>query len=141
MKMIQPIFTALMFVLIFLSGCPSGRQPDNGNGFSVPFVSAADLEAGFHNPPDYARTRAYWWWLEGYMTRQGVVDDLTAMKEAGICGAIVFDAGSSSYYTGRLTPHNAVVHTASGPGFITPEWCELFVYACHIADSRGTRKN
>ena len=125
-----------MFVFVSLSGCHNRINIDEE--FTVPFTPSTDLEADFRNPPDYARSRAYWWWLEGYMTRQGVVDDLTAMKEAGIVGAIVFDAGSSGYYQqGRLTYHNSVVRTQSGPGFMSPEWCELFTYACHVADSLG----
>ena len=128
-------------LIIFLSfslaiaGCQSGDDPGNWSG--VPFTSGIDLESGFRQPPDEARTRAYWWWLEGYITRQGVLDDLTAMKEAGILGAIIFDAGSSTYYEGKLTYSNSVLRTQSGPGFMTPEWRELFGYACYIADSLG----
>ncbi|MDR2038047.1 MAG: glycoside hydrolase family 2 [Bacteroidales bacterium] len=105
--------------------------------FSVPFKPSVDLDSDFQNPPDYARTRAYWWWLEGYITKQGILDDLTAMKEAGIAGAIIFDAGSSGYYTGKLTYHNTILRSKAGPGFMSPEWQELFAYSCHIADSLG----
>ena len=137
MKKFNSILTSIILVLISLSGCSSDNQSGNDKGFTVPFTPSEDLEADFQNPPDYARTRAYWWWLEGYMTRQGVLDDLTAMKEAGIMGAIVFDAGNSSYYTGRLTYSNSVLPTQSGPGFMSSEWRKLFTYACHIADSLG----
>ena len=133
MKTICSTLGATMFALVSLSGCH--YQTNIDKEFTVPYAPSADLEADFLNPPGYARTRAYWWWLEGYMTRQGVVDDLTAMKEAGITGAIVFDAGSSGYYNGQLTYHNSVLRTPSGPGFMSPEWRNLFGYACHVADS------
>ncbi len=120
-----------LIVLLFLSGCRSGNKKSPDAGFTVPFTPSGNLEAEFQNPPDYARTRAYWWWLEGYISKQGITDDLTAMKEAGIMGAIVFDAGGST--SGR----KASVRTPLGPGFATPEWRDLFVYACRVADSLG----
>jgi hypothetical protein len=122
---------------VLLSGCSVFSEPNasDDKGFVVPFEASKDLEADFLNPPDYARPRVFWWWLEGYITKQGIDDDLKAMKEAGIAGAIVFDAGSSGYYTGKLTHHNSVLRTQSGPGFMSDEWIELFNYACQIADS------
>ena len=137
--MIMKTFIKIILLIpVFLSGCQSGNQSNMDTGFTVPFTSSVDLEADFLNPPDYARTRAYWWWLEGYITRQGILDDLSAMKDEGIMGAIVFDAGSSRYYNGGApSEFNAVVRTTSGPGFMSPEWCDLFVYACHVADSLG----
>jgi len=135
MKSFHSILGALMLVILTSSECTSDFKADTG--FTVPFSPSIDLEADFLNPPDYARTRAYWWWLEGYMTREGILDDLTAMKDAGILGAIIFDAGSSGYYDGRLTHHNSVVRTEPGPGFMTQEWRELFVYTCQVADSLG----
>ncbi|KAA6301018.1 MAG: hypothetical protein EZS26_002833 [Candidatus Ordinivivax streblomastigis] len=105
--------------------------------FTVPFTPSADLAADFLNPPDYSRPRAFWWWLEGYITKQGILDDLTAMKEAGILGVILFDAGNSSYYEGTYSYSHSVLHTQSGPGFMTPEWRDLFAYSCKVADSLG----
>ena len=124
-------------LFVCLSACNTKNNTDTDHGFSVPFAPSTDLEADFRNPPDYARTRAYWWWLEGYITKQGIIDDLTAMKEAGIMGAIVFDAGNSSYFTGTHTYHNTVLQTPPGPGFMSDEWRELFAYSCRVADSLG----
>lgn len=86
-----------------------------------------DLATGFMNPPDEAKPRVFWWWLEGYQTKEGILADLVAMKEAGIKGAILFDAGSSSY--------QKMEKTQSGPVFLGPEWKALFHYACDVADS------
>ncbi len=88
----KTIFVCAFTVMSFVIGCNAG---DN-KGFTVPFTPSNNLEADFQTPPDYARTRAYWWWLEGYITKRGIIDDHTAMKEAGILGAIIFDAGNSS---------------------------------------------
>src|SRR6478752_10085191 len=81
----------------------------------------------FMHPPDEAKPRVFWWWLEGYQTKEGILDDLSAMKFAGIKGAILFDAGSSSY--------NNMEKTQSGPVFLSAAWKGLFHYACYVADS------
>ncbi|UYQ94124.1 glycosyl hydrolase [Chitinophaga horti] len=90
-------------------------------------AAANTLEAGFINPPDEAKPRVFWWWLEGNQSKKGIGADLIAMKAAGIQGAIIFDAGSSSYKN--------MEKTASGPSFMGPEWQALFHHTCKIADS------
>lgn len=87
----------------------------------------ADLEAAFISPPDYSKPRVFWWWLEGNISKTGILHDLTEMKKAGIKGAIVFDAGSSSYARMKRTD--------PGPVFMSDEWRRLFLYACAVADS------
>ena len=43
---------------------------------SVTSVHAADsLEAGFAQPPRAARLRAYWWWLNGNVTKESITRD------------------------------------------------------------------
>lgn len=49
------------------------------------------LAAGFRNPPDSARPWVYWFWNNGNVTEEGIDADLTAMKQAGIGGAILMD--------------------------------------------------
>jgi hypothetical protein len=115
----------LILVGIVLSGCvPTEKK---AVPFQPGFTPSSDLEADFISPPDYARPRVYWWWLEGNISKKGILFDLTEMKEAGIWGAIVFDAGSSSY--------NGMKWTEPGPAFMSDEWRELFTYACAVADS------
>jgi hypothetical protein len=99
-------------------------------------VSAQLSESLFLSPPDDVRPRVFWWWLEGNISKEGILFDLSEMKKTGIRGAIVFDAGSSGYYSGgKVTYHNSVLRTSPGPGFMSNEWRELFQYACHVADS------
>jgi hypothetical protein len=97
----------------------------------VRFKPSVNLEKDFLNPPGYARARAYWWWLEGNISKEGILHDLTEMKRVGIGGAMVFDAGSSTYEGWGVTRSEA------GPVFMSDEWRELFVYACRVADSLG----
>ncbi len=102
--------------------------PDND---VVKFKPSVNLEKDFLDPPGYARTRAYWWWLEGNISKEGILHDLTEMKRVGIGGAMVFDAGSSTYEGWGVT------RSEPGPVFMSDEWRELFVYACRVADSLG----
>ena len=91
------------------------------------FFPSTDLETDFKSPPDYAKPRVYWWWLEGEISKKGILADLTKMKHAGIKGAIIFDAGSSSY--------TSVIRTKPGLVFMSDEWRKMFTYACIVADS------
>ncbi|HEY0946835.1 MAG TPA: glycosyl hydrolase, partial [Opitutaceae bacterium] len=59
-----------------------------------PAAPAADaLVDGFSAPPDSARPLTWWHWINGNVTKDGIKADLTAMKEAGIAGVQLFDAG------------------------------------------------
>lgn len=51
--------------------------------------ASADLEAGFKNPPADIQTSVYWYWVSGYISEEGVVKDLQAMKRAGINRAFI----------------------------------------------------
>src|SRR5579885_2573304 len=64
-----------------------------GNDAGTPPVTGAPpnvLEAGFISPPDWAKPWCYWWWLNGYATREGIVTDLDEMKRQGIGVLLVF---------------------------------------------------
>ena len=128
----------ITFLCLLLCACAGKKNITSIDTLQPEFTAATDLEAGFLAPPDYAAPRVYWWWLEGNISKTGILSDLREMKNAGIRGAIVFDAGSSGYYKGGVpTYHNSVLPTPSGPGFMSDEWRRLFSYACRTADSLG----
>jgi hypothetical protein len=54
------------------------------------------LERGFQNPPDSARPRVWWHWMNGNITWEGVQADMDWMKRVGIRGLQSFDAGESA---------------------------------------------
>jgi hypothetical protein len=57
--------TILTGAILFLaSGCSKDR-----------------LENDFVTPPENFRTGAYWYWMNGHVTKEGVVNDLKAMKK------------------------------------------------------------
>lgn len=45
---------------------------------------ASPLDVGWANPPRDARVRAYWWWLNGNVTRESITRDLEEMKAKGL---------------------------------------------------------
>ena len=47
------------------------------------------MEEGFRTPPDSIRTAVYWYWLDNYISKEGVIKDLEAMKRVGITRAFI----------------------------------------------------
>ncbi|HSY17808.1 MAG TPA: glycosyl hydrolase [Candidatus Acidoferrales bacterium] len=95
------------------------------------FLPAAQptLESGWENPPNAARLRAYWWWLNGNVTKASITRDLEQMKAKGFAGAVLVDADGASQGGNAKVPH--------GPTFFTPEWRELYKHALREADRLG----
>jgi hypothetical protein len=84
------------------------------------------LEDGWSNPPRIARTRVWWWWLNGNTDKATITRDLEAMKAVGIGGANIIDAGGDNQEGNRRLPH--------GPDFASPEWISLFKHAIEEAE-------
>lgn len=87
------------------------------------------LEEGWRNPPAMSRTRCWWWWLNGNVTRASITRDLEEMKRQGLGGANIIDAGGAEQRGHHQVPH--------GPDFGSPEWQELFLHALREADRLG----
>jgi hypothetical protein len=93
-------------------------------------AAAADgLERGFVQPPNEARLRAYWWWLNGDVTKTSITRDLEEMKAKGFGGALICDADGSSQDGNERAPH--------GPTFLSDEWRELFRHTLREAQRLG----
>ena len=90
---------------------------------------AAPLEEGWQNPPNVARLRAYWWWLNGNVTAASITHDLEQMKAKGFGGAVIFDAGGATQENNGPVPH--------GPTFFSPAWRELYKHTLREADRLG----
>jgi hypothetical protein len=87
---------------------------------------ADDLAIGFRDPPHSAGIRAFWWWLNGNVTKEAITRDLEQMKAKGFNGALIFDADGSNQRGNERVP--------AGPTFGSQAWTELFVHACREAD-------
>ena len=92
-------------------------------------VAAPSLESGWQNPPNEAKLRAYWWWLNGNVTKASITHDLEQMQAKGFGGAVIIDAGGASQEGNGPVPH--------GPTFFTPAWRELYKHARREADRLG----
>jgi len=92
-------------------------------------AAAADLEQDWNNPPRDARLRAYWWWLNGCVTKEAITRDLEEMKAKGFGGALICDADGSSQDGNDPAPH--------GPTFFSPEWRTLYKHTLREADRLG----
>jgi alpha-L-rhamnosidase len=53
---------------------------------------ADDLSDGFQDPPNSARPRVWWHWMNGNISEDGIAKDLAWMKRVGIGGLQNFDA-------------------------------------------------
>jgi alpha-L-rhamnosidase len=93
-------------------------------------VTPADaLRAGFEHPPTSAKTRCYWWWLNGNTTPETINRDMEGMKAKGFGGAILVDADGSGQQENLETP--------PGPPIGSPAWIALFAHALDEAKRLG----
>jgi hypothetical protein len=96
----------------------------------LPFIAASEsLEVGFADPPLEARTRCFWWWLNGNVTKEAITRDMEEMQAKGFGGALIFDASSSA--------HRTVAKVPSGPMYGSPAWRELFRHTVEEANRLG----
>jgi len=84
------------------------------------------LEEAFRVPPEQARPRVWWHWLNGNVTKDGIAKDLAWMARIGIGGVQTFDVNFQ-------TP-NVVEHRLA---YMTPEWKDAFRFAAEETDRLG----
>jgi|CZKL01.1.fsa_nt_gi hypothetical protein len=95
-------------------------------GTAIAQTSADPLKVGFLNPPNGARPRVWWHWMNGNITQEGIKLDLEWMHRVGLGGFQNFDAALS-------TPQVVDKRLA----YMTPEWKQAFKYATTLADQLG----
>jgi len=88
--------------------------------------NAAVLEQTFRTPPDAAKPRVWWHWMNGNVTKEGITADLEWMKRVGIGGMQMFDGslGTPQFVDDRLV-------------WMTPAWKQAFQHAAKEADRLG----
>lgn len=80
------------------------------------------LLAGFVSPPDSIKTSVYWYWVNDHISKEGVVADLHAMKEAGIGRAFI---GNIGLEPGAMPYGNVKM--------LSPEWWDILRTALKTA--------
>ena len=86
--------------------------------------SAEELLRGFQNPPNSARPRVWWHWMNGNIAPEGIKLDLDWMHSVGLGGVTIFEGAIS---TPQVVPKRLI--------FMTPEWKQAFNYA--VTTARG----
>ena len=84
------------------------------------------LADAFRDPPQSARPRVWWHWMNGNITEDGIVKDLAWMKRIGIGGVQNFDADLS---TPQIVDKRLV--------YMSPEWKRAFKRAASEAERLG----
>jgi hypothetical protein len=97
------------------------------SGMPVAHPETADsLRAGFADPPNGARPRVWWHWMNGNVTKDGIAKDLAWMQSVGIGGLQNFDANLA---TPQVVDKRLV--------YMTPEWKDAFRFAVGLAQEKG----
>ncbi len=90
---------------------------------SVAGSRETDMASDFVQPPLSARPHTWWHWMNGNITKEGILRDLEEMKRVGLGGAQIFN-----------------VNPGIPPGpvkFMSPEWLETVRFAVQVADRLG----
>ena len=83
----------------------------------------------FRDPPQEARIRVWWHWMDSNVSKEGIKADLDWMHRTGIAGIQQFDAGGSMM--GGAAP---IVERLP---YMQEAWKDAFRYAVAYADSLG----
>jgi hypothetical protein len=97
-----------------------------GIGVAAAQNQSDPLKSGFENPPESARPRVWWHWMNGNITKDGIKLDEEWMHRAGIGGFQNFDA---SLFTPQVVEKRLA--------YMTPEWKDAFKYAVTLGDQLG----
>lgn len=95
-------------------------------GISYAQTNEKNIEQGFVSPPNEARPRVWWHWMNGNITKQGIQNDLDWMERTGIGGFQNFDA---NLQTPLLVKKKLV--------FMQPDWKDAFKFTTELADKKG----
>ena len=90
---------------------------------------AQDYSKDFQNPPQEARIRVWWHWMDSNISKDGIKKDLDWMKASGIGGVQQFDAGGTSLGGGQTIVKRLP--------YMQDEWKDAFRYAIRYADELG----
>lgn len=96
------------------------------NGVPAQTSSTDSVEAQFRDPPQSARPRVWWHWMNGNVTEDGIAKDMEWMQRIGIGGLQNFDVNLQ-------TPQIVEKRLA----YMTPEWKQAFNFAAKEAERRG----
>jgi hypothetical protein len=119
--------SASQALALLLATSGAWTQLSAGAQSSATAIQSPDpLRDGFENPPNSARPRVWWHWMNGNISKDGIKLDLEWMHRVGIGGFHNFDAALA---TPQVVDHRLV--------YMTPEWKDAFKYATTLAVQFG----
>ena len=86
----------MVFLFFLFSGMHMCAQTKNSSD------SFGTIEKNFKSIPDAQKLAVYWYWMSGNISKEGVVKDLQAMKQAGINRAYIGNIGETSIPSGKV---------------------------------------
>jgi hypothetical protein len=108
--------TGVFFVFIFFFVNGNAQQVNNET-----------LHRNFISPPDEAKPRVWWHWMNGNITKDGIRKDLEWMHRVGIGGFHNFEVELGRSDKSQIVDKPLV--------YMTPEWIDAFKFATKLADS------
>lgn len=92
---------------------------------------SAELESKFREPSDDVKPWAYWWWVNGNVTKTSITRDLEEMKAKGFGGMLMFDA--RGYWDDHVPAPKSPIE------FMDPEWRKMLAHAAAEANRLGLK--
>src|ERR1700683_4479179 len=120
------ILGRIVFVCCALTsgGFLTAQTPDAPNNVAAPQLD--ELLRGFLDPPNGARPRVWWHWMNGNISDDGITLDLDWMHRVGLGGVTIFEGAIN---TPQVVPHRLI--------YMTPEWKSAFKTAVSTARGMG----
>lgn len=87
------------------------------------------LHEQFQNPSSEAKPWTFWYWMYGAISKEGIIADLEAMKQAGLGGTYLMPikgVEEAPQYSGKAQQ-------------LTPEWWEMVRFSMEEADRLGLK--
>ncbi len=118
----------LIAILAMTFLCTAVAFPQNSS--SKQPAAAHSLKSGFEKPPEKAKPRVWWHWMNGNISRVGIKLDLDWMHRVGLGGFTTIDA---SLATPQVVKHRII--------YMTPEWKRDFLYATKLEEQFGMKES
>lgn len=113
--------------LFAAAGYTAASLSDPAAAAAVPKHVPNKLLGDFRHPAGSANLGAYWYWLGGNVTAEGITADLEAMHEAGITQPMLFSIGKGG-------PVSPIKPSADA---LTDTWWALVEHAVHESERLG----
>jgi len=116
--MMKIVYFSLCVIALGVSGCRTDRSPE---------PDWDTIEKVFAKAPDSIQTSVYWYWISDNLSKEGVINDLHAMKKVGINRAFIGNIGLNDLPEGS----SGLVK------LFTDEWWEIMHAALKTATELG----